>query len=221
MAILLIEDNARFDNAEYPNTAEIEYDGQAKLDIVVDPATTGTVEDRTEDDAAVLTLDEGHALSPGDIVDVYWTGGVRYGMSVDVVDENDVGVVGGAGSSLPANDTVVTVQAVREENFHVEGDRMVALLMFAAARATVVLGHYEPPTTTPEPTTSGEEPESGDTFIVDAVIIAGNAVTAGQSHRWTEISGAPNPLSGKMPTTARVTQSGTAAATLRFAALYH
>lgn len=68
----------------------------------------GTLTTRTDDDTGVCTLQTGHGIASSDIVDVYFTGGVRYGM-VATVSGNAVTVDGGAGSNLPSSSAAVYV----------------------------------------------------------------------------------------------------------------
>lgn len=90
-------------------------------------AQTGTLTTRTGDGIGVATLSTGHGIESADVVDVYWAGGVRYGMVATVsgnaitLDDGAAGA-GGAGDAFPVQDTAVTVvvQTAIEINF--DGD---------------------------------------------------------------------------------------------------
>lgn len=84
-------------------------------------AQTGTLSTRTDDDTGVATLSTGHGIETADVCDIYWSGGVRYGMTASVA-ANAVTLDGGAGDNLPVETTVVTVvvQTAIEVNF--DGD---------------------------------------------------------------------------------------------------
>jgi len=84
-------------------------------------AQTGTLTTRTDADTGVATLSTGHGIETGDVVDVYFAAGVRYGMDATVAT-NAVTVDGGAGDDLPDQDDAVTVvvQTAVEVNF--DGD---------------------------------------------------------------------------------------------------
>jgi hypothetical protein len=71
-------------------------------------AKAGTLTTRTDDDTGVAGLSGGHGIVTGNIVNVLWTAGARYGM-VATVDVNDVTVDGGIGDALPDEDTAVTL----------------------------------------------------------------------------------------------------------------
>jgi hypothetical protein len=82
----------------------------------------GELTTRTDDDTGVVTLATDHGIKTADVVDVYWAGGVRYGMTASVAT-NEVTVDGGAGDELPlveATITAVVVQTDWEVNF--DGD---------------------------------------------------------------------------------------------------
>ncbi len=100
----------------------------ADTGIVVDPTLpagkTGTLSTRTSDSAGVATLASGHGVTTADVVDVYWTGGVRYGCDVSVVATDDVtfGTISGGGDVLPAQDTALIVTPRVEFDVNFDGD---------------------------------------------------------------------------------------------------
>lgn len=69
----------------------------------------GELTTRTDDDTGVVTaVGTGHTIENADVVDVYWAGGVRYGMDVTDVTGAAITVDGGAGDVLPAQTTTIT-----------------------------------------------------------------------------------------------------------------
>ena len=92
-------------------------------------AQTGTLSTRTDDNTGVATLSAGHGILTNDVVDVYWDGGIRFGM-VATVSGNAVSLEGGAGDNLPAQDAAVTVvkQTPVEVNF--DGDTLKIIGVF-------------------------------------------------------------------------------------------
>lgn len=82
----------------------------------------GTLDTRTDDDTGIVGLASGHTISDSDTVDVYWSGGLRYGMTATVCG-NDVTVDGGAGDALPVATTSCTVVTQTEINpLNLDGD---------------------------------------------------------------------------------------------------
>ena len=92
-------------------------------------AKTGSLTTRTDDNTGVATLSTGHGILTNDVVDVYWSGGIRFGM-VATVSGNAVSLEGGAGDNLPAQDAAVTVvkQTPVEVNF--DGDTLEIIGIF-------------------------------------------------------------------------------------------
>lgn len=96
----------------------------------------GTLGTRTDDNTGVITLSAGHGLVTGNVVDVYWTGGIRYGMAL-TVDGNEATVDGGAGEALPAQGTAVVVGKQIEINVDFDGDDLEMLVACSDKRAHV------------------------------------------------------------------------------------
>jgi hypothetical protein len=94
------------------------------------PGNAGVLGTRTDEDTGEATLAEGHGLQSADVVDVFWDGGVRYGMTA-TVDGNDVAIDGGAGDDLPAAQTAVVVckQTSIDEDF--TGNKVVFSIVMA------------------------------------------------------------------------------------------
>ena len=63
-----------------------------------------TLTTRTNDSNGVITAGTGHTITTNDVVDVYWTGGRRFGMDA-TVDNLAITIDGGAGDNLPALNT--------------------------------------------------------------------------------------------------------------------
>ena len=54
--------------------------GQIAQEVTLPAGKAGSLTTRTDDDTGVATLTPGHGITTSDTVDVYWAGGVRYGM---------------------------------------------------------------------------------------------------------------------------------------------
>jgi len=92
-------------------------------------AQTGTLTTRTDDDTGVATLSTGHGIESDDVVDVYWAGGIRYGMTATVA-VNAVTVDGGDGDNLPIQDTAVTVVVQTDWEMDFDGDDVQIIGVF-------------------------------------------------------------------------------------------
>jgi len=180
--------------------------GGLAQDVNLPAGLAGTLTTRTSDAEGVATVAEGHGLTGGDKIDVYWAGGLRYGVTVDSVTSTTItfGTGGaGAGDNLPAQGTaiVVAAQVTIDEAF--DGDDLAMI----AAGATLV--------------GSGTAARAHLTFLdaggatLHAVELAG-----GEAWSWASGTGAANPLTGNPVASIRVT-AGTAAETrLQIAGIY-
>ena len=100
--------------------------GQIGEQVNLAAAKAGTLTTRTDNDTGVVTLSTGHGIITADVVDVYWPGGVHYGMTATVAT-NAVTVDGGLGDNLPLVNTAVTLckQSVIDVDF-VGDDTLIA-----------------------------------------------------------------------------------------------
>ncbi len=98
-------------------------DGGLTREIPLPAGTAGTLTTRTDDDTGVATLEAGHGLSTSDVVDVYWSGGMRYGMTATVAG-NAITVDLGAGDNLPAEDTAMVVTLQVQITADIDGDEV-------------------------------------------------------------------------------------------------
>lgn len=90
---------------------------------------SGELTTRTDDDTGVVTLATGHGILTGNVCDVYWSGGVRYGMTA-TVSSNAVTLDGGAGDNLPTLNTTgmaVVKQTAWEINFDGDDARIIGV----------------------------------------------------------------------------------------------
>lgn len=82
----------------------------------------GTLTTRTDDDTGTITLGSGHGITTGMTVDVYWSGGVQYGVTVGTVSGTSVPIDLGSGDNLPAQDTAVVVTEQVQISTEIDGD---------------------------------------------------------------------------------------------------
>jgi hypothetical protein len=104
----------------------------------------GTLATRTSDTQGTATLGGGHGITDGDTVDVYWDGGVRYGMVVGTVAGNSVPLTdSGDGDNLPAESTAIVVSPTVEVNLFIDGDEitLAALRLLTTDPQLATAGH--------------------------------------------------------------------------------
>lgn len=110
------------------NTLSETVDGGGNREIALPIGYAATDWVKTDADTAACNVGAGHALVSG-LADVYWTGGVRYGVTI-TVSTNALTLEGGTGTDFPAsgNSTVVVSQQV-EIDFQVDGDNLAAIVI--------------------------------------------------------------------------------------------
>jgi len=117
--------------------AAVAVSGDTAVPPVSETLTAGTAVAtwvQTDGDTGTATLAEGHGLTSG-TYDVYWSGGVQYGCT-GTVTENDLALDGGSGDDLPASgETGMIVCKQQTFDCAFDGDNAVLLGAFCDQRA--------------------------------------------------------------------------------------
>jgi len=94
-------------------------------------AKVGTLTTRTDDNTGTLTMAASHGITTGQIVDIYWAGGVQYKVTVGTVSTNSVPIDLGSGDDLPAADTAITAVVHKSINLVIDGDnaKLIAVVV--------------------------------------------------------------------------------------------
>lgn len=122
-------------SGEHPNPYEV----------TLPVAQDGDLTTRTDDDTGVATMDSAeHGIETGDKVDVYWDGGVRYGMEA-TVSGTAVTLEGGAGAVLPADESPVVVCVQVDIPTQIDGDvaQLFVVSLEYADSTSAKLGHVD------------------------------------------------------------------------------
>lgn len=164
-------------------------------------AKTGTLTTRTDNTSGTLTMSSGHGIQTGDKIDIYWSGGKRYNVTVGTVSTNSVPISSGSGDNLPTANTTLTAMVASDLTFVLDADEAEALLCASTAgiRATISF------------------------FASSTLELAVNLdSTNNYVYFWDEPSGITNPMAGDSITTVRIThESSTTAAVVEAYALYN
>lgn len=155
-------------------------------------ADAGTLSTRTDNDTGIITLAEGHGITDSNTVDVYWSGGVRYGMTVTAYDTTTITVDVGSGDNLPVQDTAVYAGVHTTVDVDVNGSLATMIVITADARAHI-------------------EFLTGASASIKAVEIA----SASYPFSWDSNCGHTNPITGQTVASARAS-AGTAASTTMY-----
>lgn len=154
----------------------------------VGAGTAGTLSTRTDNDTCTITSNS-HPFNDSDVVDVYWTGGMRYGMTVGSDAANTFVVDSGSGDNLPTQGTTVIVCLQETVNIDFDGDDAKLIAITADGRA------------------SFDFQEGGGTSVAHIEIKDANEIIA-----WASDTSAANPLTGNAIGQVKVS-SGTTSAT--------
>lgn len=155
----------------------------------------GTLTTRSDDNTGVATLSTGHGIASLDVCDVYWTGGVRYGMTA-TVSTNAVTLDGGAGTVLPAQDTAVVVCKQVTIDIDFVGDNVTAIVAAMAVRGHL---HFV----------------AGDDSSIFAV-----ELLAGEAWDWTTDNGVDNPFASATVASLVASNGSETASTLYLGGVY-
>jgi hypothetical protein len=135
---LQLKMNAQLGDTSFPVTLQITAKSVAIREPTVTPAKAGTLTGRTDNDTGVVTLGAGHGIVSTNLVDVFWTGGQRRGMTATVVG-NDVTVDLGVGDNLPVLNTPVTVKLPQDEtDLSLTGANVVAIGVYSPVPGFIV-----------------------------------------------------------------------------------
>lgn len=107
--------------------------------------TGGELTTRTNNTDGVITLATGHGIvSSGDLVDIYWSGGRRFGVTAAVAGL-EVTVSGGSGDNLPIlNTTPIAVVTQVDTNINFDGDDMkVIAIVYRNVSDTTAEAHID------------------------------------------------------------------------------
>jgi len=169
--------------------------GQIAHDVTLNAAKTGTLTTRTDNTSGIATLEAGHGITGGNVVDLYWTGGRRYNVNATSVATNDVTFSGGTGDNLPVATTALTMTKQQTIDTDFVGNLLVAIGALAAARAHL-------------------------SFYDSLTLRLSVDLTANELWFWMNGGTAANPLAAGSVTHIIATQAGTTAASLKVGALY-
>lgn len=171
-------------------------EGSIAHEVTAAAGIAGTLSTRTDDNTGIVTMASGHGVTDANTVDLYWTGGVRYGMTVTAYDATTVTVDLGAGDNLPVVDTTLVLGVQMSVDTDVDGDLFSIIAATAAARA-----HLE--------------------FRTSGASLASVEIAASEIFSWDSASGTANPFTGDPIDAIRVS-SGTAVETaIRVGILYY
>ena len=174
--------------------ASREKSGGVALDPALPAAVVAALTTRTDNNTGVVTLPANHGIVNGKI-DLYWAGGIRYGMD-GIVTVNALAIDLGAGDNLPDDESAVIVSNQVAIDVDVDGDLLAALAAACPTRAHL------------------DFQDDADASLL-AVEIA-----AGEVYEWHADSEVTNPLAGDVVASLKASNGEATAATLKVGILY-
>lgn len=154
--------------ADHPNPYEV----------TLPKGKAGTLSTRTDNGEGVITSSS-HGFDDSVKVDVYWSGGRRYGMTVSSYDGNTLTITGGSGDNFPAEDSVVVVNQQVEITTLIDGDAM---------QLAAVCAEF--------PTASSDDPAHVDFQDSGTATIDEIDLVANEPWTWDAGNGQANPWTG-------------------------
>jgi hypothetical protein len=115
-------------------------DGGLPLEVTVPKGYAGTLSTRTDNDTGTATLGNGHGITTGMAVDIYWSGGAHYGFTAGTVSGNSVpfDISGFSnGDNLPSQGTAIIMSPRVSIEGTIDPDTLVALALQTAFPAGV------------------------------------------------------------------------------------
>lgn len=120
--------------------------GSIGLEETLSAAEGGSLTTRTNDTSGTITMsDAGHTITTGATIDIFWSGGVQYDVTVGTVAGTSVPISGGSGDNLPTQDTAVTVVVVSSATVSVDGDntKIIAIELSTTTKSLRTAGHIQ------------------------------------------------------------------------------
>ena len=141
------------------------------------------------DGTGSATASGGHDLVTG-LADLYWAGGVRYGVTITVAT-NDVDITdSGAGDTLPASSTQMYIANSVQINTAIDGDLVALIAANATKRSNIAF------------------------YDVADNVIAAVELLANEPFTWHDTSGVTNPFTGAPITYAEASNGDSTAASI-------
>lgn len=120
--------------------------GSVGIDESLPDAQSGTLTTRTDADTGTITMASGsHTIATGNVVDVYWDGGVQYGVTVGTVSTTSVPIDSGSGDDLPIATTAVTIVPQTTVGVAIDGDntKLLAIMLETDNKAIRTAAHVQ------------------------------------------------------------------------------
>ena len=178
-------------------------DAAVAYEVSLPAGKAGTLSTRTDSNTGILTVASGHGITDADTVDVFWTGGNRYGMTVTAYDSTTISIDLGAGTNLPDAATSIVVTKEVSIVCQIDGDN--ASLIGVCSELSDL---------------SASSAALVNFLDVSAASVAAITLVGNVPRIWDITGGATNSFTGNVITNAKAANASTSAtATLKILAL--
>ena len=168
--------------------------GPIGLEDTLNPAKSGSLTTRSDNNTGELTMATGHGITTGQIIDLYWDGGVQRSVTVGTVSVNAVPIDSGIGDNLPADETAITAVVQKSINLAIDGDNadILAVVLETVDKSLRTAGNVQ--------------------FLdVSSNVIAEIDLVANIPQVWDIEGGASNPFTGAPITNLKASQANVTA----------
>lgn len=119
--------------------------GPIALEDTLSAAKSGTLTTRTDNNTGTLTMASGHGITDGQIIDIYWSGGVHRSATVGTVSGTSVPIDNGIGDNLPTANTAITAVVQKSINLAIDGDnaKIVAMVLETVDKSLRTAGNVQ------------------------------------------------------------------------------
>lgn len=104
-------------------------DSASSVEISLPVGYAGSLTTRTDAETGTVTA-SGHGILSASVVDIFWDGGARYGVTVGTVTSSTIPIGAdnsGTGDDLPSSSTAVVVSPQVAFNVAIDGDELVLI----------------------------------------------------------------------------------------------
>lgn len=134
--------NFQFPGMAFSNqaVAAVTFDTALIQTVDLPAGKAGSLTTRTDDDTGVVTVASGHGITASDFVDLYWSGGNRFGVDVTAVTDTTISINIGSGDNLPAQDTAVVITKQVTKVCNIDGDAVQLFGLFLRSTDSAAKG---------------------------------------------------------------------------------
>jgi len=173
-------------------------DGNINLQPTLPAAKTGSLSTRTSDTAGEITGQVAHGITTGATVDIYWSGGSRYGCEVGTVSTLAIPITAsGTGDAFPDQDTDVTITTQTQVDTDFDGDNVKMIVVSSDQKGSVDM-------------------EDSASATINRVELAGSD----EPWSWSYDTGVTNPMTGNPIDDMFCSNGSTTASTLKISLIY-